>query len=111
MLPPNDPVWIVESQFNDPVVQRLWSEAERPEDYLHGITTFQPSSDGSAESDFLGMIETIHKHHGQYAADPPYSLLEVIGCSSSEPVRAALAELGFRVTSFTSEGFSATNVA
>lgn len=76
---------------------------------MHGVTTFQASSDDSAESDLISMLGTIDEHHGQYAADPPYSLLEVIGCLPSEMVRDALAELGFHVISSTSEGFSASN--
>ena len=104
-LPEGEPVWIIESASNTPVAHRL--RTERPKDYLDGITTFTPGSGSSAEGELIRILETVDEHHGEYSADPPYSLLDVIGCSPSEHVRSALAELEFAVTEQTSDGFRA----
>ncbi len=103
-LPAGEPVWIVASPINEPVVRQLWRQ--RPtESHLDGITMFQPH--GSPEGAFLGELGSIDLHHGEYSARPPYSVLEVVGCPPSEEVRSALAELGFIITTTSPEGFSA----
>ena len=104
-LSSNSPAWIVESPPNTAVAQRL--RRERPE---YDVTTFRAGRDGGAESDLLGMLGTIDEHHGEHAAGPTYSFLEVIGCLPSEQVNAALAELSFHVISSWSDGFCATNL-
>ncbi len=103
-LPADEPVWIVASPTNNPVVRQLWQE--RPTKSHHdGITLFQPH--GSPDDAFLGQLGSVDLHHGEYSAQPPYSLVEVIGCPPSEEVCSALAELGFSVIDTSSEGFSA----
>ncbi len=103
----NEPVWIIGTPENRVVAERLWTE--HPDcSHLTGITTFQPGSSG-AEDELLSILGTVDEHHGDYSADPPYSILEVIGCSASDDVVAALDELGFIVTSSTVEGFNASN--
>ena len=106
-LPLENPVWIVDSDFNQPFVQLLRSE--RSEDYLHGITTFSGNPEENPAGDLLNMLGTIDEHHNQHASNPPYSLLEVIGCQPFERVLTALAELGFQILSSTLEGFIASN--
>jgi hypothetical protein len=49
------------------------------------------------DEEVIRMLDTIEEHHGEYSADPPYSILEFIGCPDSERLRSALAEFGFRV--------------
>jgi hypothetical protein len=105
-LPAHDPVWIIDSPSNTPVAHRLWKE--RPAaNHLTGITTFKPRSASSPEDELLAQLNTIDLHHGQYSANPPYSIIEVIGCPPSERVRAAFAEFGFGVDSISSDGFIA----
>ncbi|MBI5685419.1 MAG: hypothetical protein HZC54_10080 [Verrucomicrobia bacterium] len=105
-LPANEPVWVIDSPSNTPVAHRLWKE--RPAaNHLSGITTFQPSSESNPEDDLLAELDTIDLHHGYYSADPPYSILEVIGCAPSERVRATLTEFGFSIDSISSDGFIA----
>lgn len=110
LLPPDAPIWIIESSINTPVAQRLWGE--RPnEDHLTGITTFASRS-GTAEDNFLAILDAIDEHHGAFSADPPYTLLEVIGCLASERTIQALAKLGFSLTHNTDQSFHASrNVA
>ena len=105
-LPPRQPVWIVDSPQNTPVVHRLWRE--RPgESHLEGVTTFKPGRNQSAEGGLMGILDTVDLHHGEYSADPPYSLLDVVGCCATEEVRAVLKEIGFFVAELTKDGFRA----
>jgi hypothetical protein len=106
-LPSHEPVWIIDTPVNTPVAHRLWRE--RPTaNHLAGITTFKAPSESVPEVDLIAQLPTIDLHHGEYSADPPYSILEVIGCTPSDRVRAALAELGFSVASTDSDGFTAS---
>ena len=98
-------MWVIESALNTPVAHRLWTE--RPNDYRDGITTFAAASGSSPEAELIRILETVDEHHGEYSADPPYSLLAVIGCPPSEQVQSALAEFEFAVTEQTSDGFRA----
>jgi hypothetical protein len=104
-LPEGEPVWVIESVLNTPVAHRLWTE--RPKDYRDGITTFTAASGSSAEAELIRILETVDEHHGEYSAGPPYSLLDVIGCSPSEQVQSALVQFEFAVTEQTSDGFRA----
>ena len=106
-LPPGEPVWVVESAENTPVAKRLWSEPPTS-NQLAGITTFQPSLPDTAEEHLLSVLDTIDLHHGNYSADLPYSVLEVIGCEPSPRISAALDELGFSVVSRSESGFIAS---
>jgi hypothetical protein len=109
-LPADEPVWIIESEANTPVVQRLW-KASTATDHLTGITIFQAGEGLTPEEQFLAQLDTIDLHHGEYSAAPPYSVLEVIGCEPSDGVAAALHGLGFRVDTSTREGFVASQAA
>ena len=107
-LPAHEPVWVIDSAANSPVAHRLWRE--RPaENHLTGITTFKSGGNCSPEEELLAQLGTIDLHHGEYSANPPYTVIEVIGCSPSDGVRAALAERGFRVDSPTANGFTAVH--
>lgn len=101
-FPPGQPVWIVDSSINTSVAHRL-REERVGENSLTGITTFKPGCDLSPEDEAVGLLDTIETHHGEYSADPPYSVLEFIGCTDSERLRSALAELGFRVEASSSD--------
>ena len=105
-VPADEAAWVIDTPENTPVAHRLWKE--RPaKNHLTGITTFRPGSSLSAEEELISQLATIDLHHGHYSADPPYSVLEVIGCSPSDHVRAALEEFAFAVQSTTSDGFIA----
>lgn len=90
-LAPDEPVWIIQSPINTPVAERIWKE--QPDyDYLTGVTTLVAQG-GTAEGEFLRILDTVDEHHGPYSADPPYSLLEVTGCAPSQRVIEALRDL------------------
>lgn len=105
-LPVDAAAWVIDSPENTPVAHRLWKE--RPAaDHLTGITTFRPAPSLSAEEELLSQLATIDLHYGHCSADPPYSVLEVLGCSPSDRLRVALEEFGFAVESASSNGFIA----
>lgn len=106
-LPPHVPVWIIESELNSPVVERLRQERTE-ESHLQGITTFKIKPNSTSEEQAICMLEQVDLHHGEFSADPPYSILEVIGCIVTEEMRQELQEYGFGISEITGAGFIAT---
>ena len=107
-LPAHEPVWIIDSPANTPVAHRLWRE--RPaENHLTGITTFKSGGNCSPEEELLAQLGTIDLHHGEYSANPRYTVIEVTGCTPSDRIRGSLAERGFTVDSLSSNGFIAVH--
>jgi hypothetical protein len=105
-LPSGEAVWVVDSPQNTPVAHRLWKQ--RPSaNHLTSITTFKPGSSFSPEQELLSQLATIDLHHGELSADPPYSILEIVGCPQSASVSTALSEFGFVVQATTPDGFIA----
>jgi hypothetical protein len=100
------PVWIVDTPINKSVAKRIWNE--RPdEDHLTGITTFNDLNSLSPEELLLDHLDTIELHHGPHSADPPYTLIEVIGTELTAKARNVLSEYGFSEFQLTSTGFMA----
>jgi hypothetical protein len=103
----SQPVWIIRSSTNTPVVQRLRVERGKESDPAD-VATFNEDASKSAEEQFLSIIGTIDLHHGSFSAAVPYSMLEVVGCEATGQVLAALDELGLKVASVTDNGFVAS---
>ena len=98
-------VWIIDTPINRAVAVK--ARAERPNAiHLVGVTTFTSKASFPEESflDELGMIDL---HHGPYSADPPYRVLEIIGASLTESLKAALGQYGFDEFRSTTTGFRA----
>ncbi|HKT24310.1 MAG TPA: hypothetical protein VJR04_06885 [Terriglobales bacterium] len=105
-LPSGQPVWIVDSNENSAEAKRIW--AERPdESHLTGITTFKSDEHRSAEEVLIGLLDTIDLHHGSYSADPPYTVINVIGTQVTDKIKAGLGEYGFNQFHATEAGFRA----
>ena len=101
------PVWIVDTPPNKAVAQRLWEE--RPEEsHLTGITTFDDDESSSPEDTLLAKLETIDLHHSGYSANPPYTILEVIGTRLSPIIEKEMSVYGFNEFHINSAGFTAT---
>jgi hypothetical protein len=100
------PVWIVDSPSNRASVEKMWQEHPEPS-HLKGITIFTSPEDISAERSLLGQLDMIDLHHGAYSADPPYSVLEVIGVVLTEATKTALEQTGFKEIYPTDSGFRA----
>jgi hypothetical protein len=100
------PVWIVDTPLNRSAAQKIWAvDANRS--HLDGVTTFKTGDDNSPEDSLLNELDTIDLHHGTYSADPPYTVLEVVGAEINERVKTGLSEFGFNEFQTTANGFRA----
>lgn len=54
------------------------------------------------------MLEQVDLHHGEFSAHPPYSILEIIGCTATDDLKQELQEYGLVISEFTVKGFIAT---
>jgi len=106
-LPPHVPVWVIESDLNTPVVERL-RQKRAEESHLQGITTFNRKPKLTSEEQAICMLEQVDLHHGEFSATPPYSILLVIGCTATDKMRQELQEYGLWISEITKEGFVAT---
>jgi hypothetical protein len=88
------PVWIVSTSLNRAVAERL-SKEDKEKSHLKGITVFNDQKASSPEDLLISQIQTIDLHHGSYSANPPYTVLDVIGTPLSAKIRAVLSEYGF----------------
>lgn len=105
-LPPDVPVWIVDTPNNVPAIKQRWVES--PEgNHLTGVASFKTSADRTPEQMFLEDFDTVDLHHGAHSADPPYTVLEVIGVSATAAIKAELAKYGFQDYEVTEAGFIA----
>ena len=105
-LTPGVPVWIVDTPINKPVAQRIWRQHSQ-NDSLTGITTFDASNSASSEDIVASMLDTIDLHHGPCSADPPYTVIEVLGARLTDELKADLSEYGFSEFEPGSSGFRA----
>jgi hypothetical protein len=99
------PVWIVDSPVNRAEAEQLWS-ARPTYTHLDAVTTFK-SDCSSPEETLINELDTIDEHHGNYSADPPYTILEVIGTTATEKVKAKLGRFGFNEFEPIPNGFRA----
>jgi hypothetical protein len=105
-LAANGPVWIVDTPTNRAVAQKIWT-ADRNRSHLDGVTAFKTGDACSSETTLIDQLDTIDLHHGTYSANPPYTVLEVIGTTISERVKTQLSQFGFNQFQRTAEGFRA----
>lgn len=105
-IEPGVPVWIIDTPTNKRVVQQLWRERST-QSHLTGITSFKATAGSSAEEVLIGEMHTIDLHHGEYSANPPYTVIEAIGVELTEKIETELGEFGFYEFHETVNGFSA----
>src|ERR1700722_215256 len=74
-------------------VEQQWKK--RGTNHLTGVTAFTASSSDSPEDSRVSELEDIDLHHGWYSSNPPYTIIEVIGATLSERIKAELALYGF----------------
>jgi hypothetical protein len=105
-VPAEGHIWLIESPAN--------REAAASYRALHGastsensVTTFKAAADDTGSEVCLKMLDTIDLHHGVYSADPPYSVLEIVGAPLNRTMKAALEGLGFSRFESTVNGFRA----
>lgn len=107
-------VWIVQSAENDPWAQRVWDERSNNGDpLLNGVTTFQHCNGDTTDDMVMRLLEMIDEHHGEFAHDPQWSEIEVIGTSLTKAIedeariygveRCTITPTGFRLIRVTSD--------
>jgi hypothetical protein len=101
------PVWIADTPANRAVAQQIWA-ADPNRSYLDGVTTFKFAEGNSPEDVLVSELDTIDDHHGTYSANPPYTMIEVIGAQITRKLKDAFAEFGFDQFEPTPQGFRAT---
>jgi hypothetical protein len=91
-------VWIRSSPANLAAAESVWrSRTNLPSSLDAGARTFTCAAGASPEEALLGVLESVDLHHGEYSHDPPWSVLEVLGCAPTAAVEVAAAEYGARV--------------
>jgi hypothetical protein len=100
------PICILDSPTNRTAVQSFW-DAFPDRNHLNGVTVFTSGNSGSTEQALLSEINTIDLHHNAYSANPPYTVLEIIGTSLTGKIKSELNRYGFNEFSATSDGFRA----
>jgi hypothetical protein len=105
-LTQTEPVWIVDTPLNRAAAQRFWADNPNRSN-LDGVTTFKFGEDGSAEDILINELDTIDLHHGTYSANPPYTVVEVVGTGITDKIKGKFAEFGFDQFEPTPQGFRA----
>jgi hypothetical protein len=100
------PIWVLDTPINRAVAQSFWN-AFPDRDHLDGITVFTSKNSVSTEETLLCEIDTIDMHHNAYSADPPYTVLEIIGTPLTAKIESELSRYGFDEFLTTTEGFRA----
>lgn len=104
-LPHGVPIWIIDSGVNRELIKRFWKD-HPDESHLTGRTIFNGAVDSSTEDILVSLLDQINLHHGVHSADPPFTVIEVIGASPNESTKVELATYGFEEISLTAGGFS-----
>lgn len=100
------PVWIADTPVNQSVAQEIW--ASHPNlSHLEGVTTFKVRDGTTSEDMLINELDTIDLHHGTHSANPPYTVLDVIGTAITARLKAELGEYGFDDFQATAQGFRA----
>ena len=88
-------VWLVESTEND-----LWAKLacetlqHGGDPLLHGVSTFRRERGEDLDSLIIRVLDMIDEHHGEFAHEPEWSEIEVLGASPSSAIEAAAIEYG-----------------
>jgi len=100
------PVWIVDTPANCTVTQEIWAGDPNRSD-LEGVTTFKFPQGSSSEDILINELDAIDLHHGTYSANPPYTVVEVMGTGITDKIKVKFAEFGFDRFEPTPWGFRA----
>jgi len=100
------PVWIVDTPANRSVAQQIWV-ANPNRSHPNGVTTFKFGETSSSEDILVNELDAIDLHHGTHSANPPYTVLEVIGAGISARLKVELSQFGFDEFQETAQGFRA----
>ncbi len=104
-LPAGQPIWVVDSFRNRPVILRL-RKTRSADSHLTGITAFDPGG-ATAEEILLAQLDMIDLHHGELSADAPWGVAVVYGAKLTADLSAAFMSIGFQELTPTVDGFIA----
>lgn len=74
---------------------------------MDGITVFKAAIDRTPEEILIDEFGTIDLHHGPHSADPPYTVIRIIGTFLTEKIMGTLSEYGFDSFDIADDGFRA----
>jgi hypothetical protein len=100
-------VWVVDSPTNRASAEKVWAEY-RERSYLDGLTVFKVIAERGPVEMLIEEMEAIDCTAVCISANPPYTVISVIGCELRPEVRGSLAGSAFNSFHRTSEGFEAT---
>jgi hypothetical protein len=99
-------VWVVDSAVNRHWAEVAWEQAAVPNDpLLRGVTTFKRLDGENLDELIVRVLDMIDEHHGEFAYDPPWAEVEVIGAEPSNLVVESAAEYGVDRLEVTRDGF------
>ena len=99
-------VWIAPSEVNRDAANRLWKLVEsEPSPPL--VSMWSAPRTGATEAEWLGILQDIEMHHGEYAHDPVVTRLRIIGVAPEPHSIAALREYGYTRIESETGGFTA----
>ena len=99
-------VWLVESAENRRWAGLAWQRSQPDEDpLLRGVTTFERHPGEDLDALIVRVLEMIDEHHGEFAHDPEWSEIEVLGAAPSRAVVDAAAVHGVDRCETTPDGF------
>jgi hypothetical protein len=86
-------VWLIESDENDQWAKLAWTAPQQNDDpLLYGVTTFKRQQGEDLDSMIIRLIDMIDEHHGEFAHDPEWSEIDVVGACLSSAIEVAAAD-------------------
>lgn len=101
-------VWVCSSPGNGEAIKEIWSKNGKEYSLKSGVTSFKVKEGASPQEMFLGVIDNVDLHHGQYSHVPAWSVLEVYGVKPLAMIKAKLEEYGQGSFEETEWGFTFT---
>lgn len=86
-------VWVCDTPANRAAARSIWGD-DPIYDLESGVTTFEFAPEASRPEVVAAILGDIDLHHGEFSHDPPWSVIEIIGCSSTDSLAAAFAAFG-----------------
>jgi len=106
----NNDVWMTPSEVNRDAANRLRKLVEN-ESNAPFVSMWSTPRTGATEDEWLGILQDIEMHHGEYAHDPLVTRLRIIGATPEPHSVAALREYGFTEIKSEAGGFTVSRAA
>lgn len=88
-------VWLIESAENCRWAELTWQRSPTGGDPLaRGVTTFRRQDGEDLDALIIRLLDMIDEHHGEFAHDPEWSEIDVVGAIPSSAVVEAAAAYG-----------------